>query len=105
MAHENRRRRPRTNARTAFVAAVVSLGLAAPAQAADVTSGQLGWTIDNTYESSAPPGNANTNRTWLGYVTNPTPFSGAQGTATPSDGATGPTVTPSSPRGPGNPNT
>jgi hypothetical protein len=105
MAHENRPGRARRSAITVLAAALAPLAFAASAHAADVASGNLSWAMDNTYESSSPPGNANTNRTWLGYLTNPTPFSGARGTATPSDGATGPTVTPSSTRGPGNVNT
>jgi hypothetical protein len=58
----------------------------------------LDWTQTNVYGSAPPAGQPVTNRTWLGYVTNPTPFSGAQGTFTPSAGASGPTVTKTSPR-------
>ena len=68
--------------------------LAAPAPAATVTSGELGWTQFNVYELAAPQG---TNRTWLGYVTGGPPL--ANGAATPSDGATGAPVTTASARG------
>lgn len=58
----------------------------------------LDWTQTNVYGSAPPAGQPVTGRTWLGYVTNPTAFSGAQGTFTPSDGASGATVTKTSPR-------
>lgn len=64
----------------------------APAAQAGVT---LDWTTANVANSAAPAG---TERTWLGYVTNPAPFS-AKGTASPLAPATGPTVTPASARG------
>lgn len=72
----------------------LSLAAAASASAATVTSGHLDWSNANVYESGAPAG---TNRTWLGYVTGPTPL--AAGTATPSGGAGGDTVTTASARG------
>ena len=66
MAHENRPGRTRRSAITVLAAALASLGFAGQAHGAAITSGNLSWAMDNTYESSAPPGNANTNRTWLG---------------------------------------
>lgn len=73
--------------------AVLALGLlAGPASAATVTAARLDWFAVKVYDSSAPAG---TNRTWLGYVTSPAPL--ANGTATPSDGATGPTVDTTTP--------
>jgi hypothetical protein len=56
----------------------------------------LDWTQTSVFQGSE----ATVNKTWLGYVTNPTPGQGAQGTFTPSAGASGPTVTKTSPRGP-----
>ena len=69
---------------TAVVAAVA----AAPASAG-VT---LDWTTANVY--------AGTERTWLGYVTNPAPGpASAKGSVFPGAGALGPLVTGESPRG------
>lgn len=68
--------------------AVLAAGLlAAPASAATVTSAKLDWSTVKVYDTGAPP---DTDRTWLGYVTSAFPL--ANGSATPSDGATGPTV-------------
>jgi hypothetical protein len=73
----------------AAAATLASVAAIAPATApADtVTSGHLDWSQTAIYDSTAA---ANTNRTWLGYVTG----SGflAAGTATPTAPATGPTV-------------
>src|SRR5688500_15952786 len=85
---------PRCRMTAALTLAGIALA-AAPARAADVESGALSWTSAAVYNSGSPAG---TDRTWLGYVTGPG-FLG-NGTATPSDGATGDTVTPLSPRGP-----
>jgi Htaa len=71
----------------------LSLLLAAASAAPAAVTGTIEWTEYNVFEAAAP---ANTNRTWLGYVTGTLL---ASGTATPSGGATGPTVTPASPRG------
>ncbi len=65
-----------------------------PTPAPVSTPGKLIWSQANVYELTAP---ANTNRTWLGYITS-TPI-GSLGTLTPSDGAVGDTVTAGSPRG------
>lgn len=65
----------------------VALAVAAPAPAADVSGGHLDWSSPDVYVSGGA-------RTWLGYVTTL-----AGGTATPSNGATGDTVTPASPHG------
>jgi hypothetical protein len=77
----------------AFGATALAAAVGASPASAGVT---LDWTTANVYNSAAP---VNTERTWLGYTTNPTPFAGAQGTATPSAGALGVPVTPASPRG------
>lgn len=85
----------RTRARRALLLSTAALGaaaIAAPAASAAVT---LDWSTANVANSAAP---ADTERTWLGYVTNPARFS-AKGTASPIAPATGPTVTPTSPRG------
>ncbi len=72
----------------------------APGPAPVSTPGNLVWSQINSFESSAPPGAGNLNRTWLGYVTNSaTPGFPAVGTFTPSAGAVGDTVTPASARG------
>lgn len=73
---------------------LTGLALAPAAHGAAVTGGSLDWTMANVYDSSAAQ---NTNRTWLGYVTSPPPL--ASGTATPSAGATGEAVTPTSAKG------
>jgi len=65
----------------AALAAIVVTLLPATACAA-VT---LDWTTANVFNSAAP---TNTERTWLGHVTNPTPGSGARGSVTTSGGAT-----------------
>lgn len=88
---------PLRHARKAWPAlvALVALTIAAPgASAAPVTASTLNWTQAAVYDTAAP---ANTDRTWLGYATGPGFL--AAGTVTPSAGATGPTVTPASPRG------
>ncbi len=85
----------RRGAKALAVSALAGLALAATAASASAGV-TLDWSIANVYDTTAP---ANTSRTWLGYATNPTPFSGANGSATPSDGATGPTVGGTSARG------
>jgi hypothetical protein len=80
--------------------ALAVLGTAAlpsAAQAGTVKSGALSWTQFNVYDTGAP---ANTDRTWLGYVTSTLPPS-ALGSATPIAPATGDTVTAASTRGTG----
>jgi len=74
--------------------AAATLLIAAPAHADTVGTGSLSWTMAAVYDSAA---NA---KTYLGYVTAPLGQGpSTNGTATPSAGATGDTVTPSSPRG------
>jgi hypothetical protein len=92
------RLRPRRGRRRPLLFLLAGLLLLAAtatcAQAATVTSGHLDWATANVYDSAAP---ANTNRTWLGYVTGPPPL--AAGSASASGGATGDDVTTTSPRG------
>ncbi|HST39265.1 MAG TPA: HtaA domain-containing protein [Conexibacter sp.] len=88
----------RRSARNLFLSAAVIGGAAfaaAPAQAGV----SLDWTVENAYRAGCS--GSGLNCTWLGYTTNSPAPMGAAGTATPSDGATGPTVTPQSPRGAG----
>jgi hypothetical protein len=77
------------SARHLVPAALLALGLVAllPGQASAAVT--LDWTTANVFNSAAP---ANTERTWLGHVTNPTPGSGARGAVTVSGGTaiTGP---------------
>ena len=68
-------------ARRALPPLAALLLLALPATASAVVT--LDWTTANVFNSAAAPNE----RTWLGHVTNPTPFSGANGTATVADGA------------------
>jgi len=76
--------RPRAARRASWLLPLTLLALVAlPATASAAVS--LDWTTANVFNSAAP---ANTERTWLGHVTNPTPFSGANGTVTVADGAT-----------------
>lgn len=82
--------------RVALVAATAALALGLTASAASA-AGQLRWTMQNSFPSGCS--STGLNCTWLGYLTNPTPFSGARGTATPEAEATGATVSPASPRG------
>jgi hypothetical protein len=84
----------RRGARNLLLSAAV-LGGAAFAAAPASAGVTLDWTTANVANSRAP---TDTERTWLGYVTNPAPNS-AKGTASPIAPATGPTVTPESPRG------
>lgn len=74
------------------------VGGAGAASAAPVAGVSLNWTEVNVNDAAAPP---NTNRTWLGYLTKSGCGPGcANGSATTSNGATGGSVTPASPRGP-----
>jgi hypothetical protein len=59
----------------------------------------LAWTQTKVYDTTSPTG---TNRTWLGYAANNLPNAGppSRGTMSPSDGASGDTVVPTSPTGP-----
>jgi hypothetical protein len=81
MTDSNRPRAAR-NASWLLPLALFSLLAALPGAASAAVS--LDWTSANVFNTAAP---ANTERTWLGHVTNPTPFSGANGTATVADGA------------------
>lgn len=70
--------------------AALALGLLAlPASAATVTSGKLGWSTTKVYDLGQP--DRTIDHTWLGYATSVFPL--ANGTATPSAGATGDTIT------------
>jgi hypothetical protein len=70
--------------------AALALGLlAASASAATVTSGKLDWSTVKIYDLGQP--DRTIDHTWLGYATSAFPL--ANGTATPSDGATGDTIT------------
>jgi len=89
----------RMNRITAAFSAAVAAGLlmlaGAPKAGAVV---QLNWTQTKVYNSAAPAG---TDRTWLGYLTRAAtppapPISAPDGTATPSDGLVGPTVSSAS---------
>lgn len=87
--------------RLAGLAALASVAALAPASSAlAAPAGQLDWTMQNNFGPAGTDNvTANVNRTWLGYVTNPTPGAGARGTATPSGAAFGPIVAPTSLRG------
>ncbi len=79
----------------AVLTAAAALAVPAAARADAVRSGSLSWSLAHVYDTGAPD---NTNRTYLGYVTSSgPPFT--NGTARPSNGATGDTVTPSSAKG------
>ena len=85
---------PRTLRRraAAFLIAGAALGVGAPpTAAAPVEGGSLAWHTVNDFGPSA--------RTWFGYVTNPSPAGGANGTVTPVAPVFGPTLTGASPRG------
>lgn len=70
--------------------AALALGLLAlPASAATVTSGKLAWSSTKVYDLGQP--DRTIDHTWLGYATSAFPL--ANGTATPSDGASGDTIT------------
>ncbi len=70
--------------------AALALGLlAATASAATVTSGKLDWSTVKVYDLGQP--DRTIDHTWLGYATSAFPL--ANGTATPSDGASGDTIT------------
>lgn len=80
---------------TALVAAALFTLAAAPKAGAVV---QLNWTQTKVYNTAAPAG---TDRTWLGYLTRAAtppapPASAPDGTAAPSAGLAGPTVSSSS---------
>jgi hypothetical protein len=83
--------RPRRTAGLLAAVALSAVGIPSAASAGTVKSGHLDWTQFNTYVGG-------TERTWLGYVTGPSPAQ-ANGNATPIAPATGDTVTPASPRG------
>lgn len=91
-----RRLKPAALALAITVFVVVGSAFVAAAASAAVT---LDWNTAAVFNSSAP---INTERTWLGYVTgnvsNGSP-AGAGGSVEPSDGASGDTITTSSPRG------
>ena len=86
----------RTLARRMRIPALAALALgsfALSASAATVTSGKLDWSTTKIFDG----GVANVDHTWLGYATSAFPL--ANGTATPSDGATGDTISPLTPSG------
>lgn len=87
-------RRPRRRKRliASATAAVAALAFAPAVASAGVT---LDWTAANVYDSASP---RDTNRTWFGYTTSSQLR--ANGTISASNGATGPVLTPDSPRGP-----
>ena len=87
--------RPRRAAGLLAAAALSAAAVPSAASAGVVTGGHLDWTQLNVYDSGQPAG---TDRTWLGYVTGPSPAQ-ANGTATPLAPATGDTVSPASARG------
>lgn len=91
MTQATLRRRGARSLLVGAAAAVATAAAVAPAQAA-VT---LDWSTVNVFDSEAP---RDTQRTWLGYVTDGGRFR-SNGTAAPIPPATGPTVTPASPRG------
>jgi hypothetical protein len=88
----------------ATAAAALVAGLTAASASAAVT---LDWTLENAYSSGCS--GSGLNCTWLGYVTNPTPFAGARGSVTVGEGTTiarpdgtaVTSVTPTSARGAG----
>lgn len=90
------------SARALILSALVVVGgaFAATSASANGTPASpvtLDWTQAAVYDSAAAAGY---DRTWLGYVTSPNPIGPIpNGTQTPSDGAFGDTVTPTSPRG------
>lgn len=71
--------------KTLLVATVAAAALALSAAAASAAT-TLEWTTENAFSTGCS--GAGLNCTWLGHVTNPTPFSGARGTATADRGAT-----------------
>lgn len=87
----------RTRARRALLLSTAALGataVAAPAAPAAVT---LEWSTVNAFRLGCS--GSGVDCTWLGYLTNPVPGAGPQGTASLIAPATGPAVTPQSPRG------
>ncbi|MEI2701509.1 MAG: HtaA domain-containing protein [Baekduia sp.] len=68
----------------------------AGAAAAPITSGTLSWTQKNVFDGAAP---ANTDRTWLGYLSRVGAPGNPNGVTSPVAPATGPTVDASSPKG------
>jgi hypothetical protein len=102
----------RNHARTRSVRALVLSAFIVTASALGASSASaavtLDWTQAAAYEIGDPsavppvaPAASGTNRTWLGYVTNTLTGAGpaSAGSQTPSGGATGDTVTTTSPRG------
>jgi hypothetical protein len=75
--------RPRAARRASWLLPLALLAFVAlPSTALAAVS--LDWTTANVFNSAAP---TNTERTWLGHVTNPAPGSGANGLVTVDDGA------------------
>ncbi|HEX2070513.1 MAG TPA: hypothetical protein VHF90_02560 [Thermoleophilaceae bacterium] len=64
----------------------VAVAVAAIAPGGASAAMTLDWTTENAFSSGCS--GTGLNCTWLGHVTNPTPFSGARGTATADRGAT-----------------
>lgn len=85
--------------RSLLVAAITATAVLAIGATTASAAGQLRWTLENAFATGCS--GTGLNCTWLGYVTNPTPGSGARGTTTPVAPATGSVVTPTSPRGAG----
>lgn len=80
------------------IAVIAAIGATTASANGGSNAPTLDWTQAAVYNSAAAAG---TDRTWLGYVTSPTPIGPPipNGTQTPSNGAFGDTVTPTSPRG------
>jgi Htaa/Collagen triple helix repeat (20 copies) len=76
----------------ALTGLTAALAAAASTASAAVT---LDWTQAAVYDFASPPTES---KTWLGYVTSPSPL--ANGSVSASDGAIGDTVTTASPHGP-----
>ncbi len=97
MSHPTRARRFGARALVLTAVLTVAAAFGAGTASAAVT---LDWTQSNVYDTTATAGY---DRAWLGYVTNTIDFAGpnsaSNGSQTPSDGATGATVTPASERG------
>lgn len=84
---------PRLAAALAAAGALLALPAGAQATPVAVSSASLSWSQVAIYS-----GSGNVDRTWLGYVTGPSPAQ-ANGTVSPIAPATGDTVTNASPRG------
>jgi hypothetical protein len=81
----------------ALVAAAIGIAALLSSAGAASAAGQLQWTLQNSFSSGCSTSGLDC--TWLGYMTNPTPFSGTRGSVSATAPALGTTVTPTSPRG------